>query len=117
MPAVSQPLWLDHPDGQSVYFQPKRIQRVIEAAGLASGEFGEEGAEMLANTVLGYLPKDGHVRLDKVQDQIEQVLMKAGYPNAARLCILFHALCESDQPRPALLQAMDAMNTYLSASR
>jgi hypothetical protein len=115
--AVPHPLWLDHPDGQSVYFEPQRIQRVIEAAGLASGEFGEEVAGMLANAVLVYLPDDGHVRLEKVQDQIEQVLMESGYHATARLCILFHAFCLSEQLPPARQQALDMMNTFLSASR
>lgn len=115
--AVPHPLWLDHTDGQSVYFDPVRIQKVIEAAGLASGEFGEDVASVLANAVLVYLPDGGHVRIERVQDQIEQVLMEAGYHASARLCILFHAMCVAEQPRPALLHAMDVMNTFLSASR
>lgn len=114
--AVPHPLWLDHPDGQSVYFEPARIQKVIEAAGLASGEFGEEIASVLANAVLVYLPDGGHVRIERVQDQIERVLMESGYHASARLCILFHAMCAAE-PRPAILHAMDVMNTFLSASR
>jgi hypothetical protein len=113
---VSHPLWLDHPDGQSVYFDPARISKVIEAAGLASGEFGEDVAGRLTATVLESLPEGGHVRVERVQDRIEMVLMESGYHAASRLCILFHSMCAAE-PRPALLHAMDVMNTFLSASR
>ena len=115
--AVPHPLWLDYPDGQSVYFEPQCIQRVIEAAGLASGELGEDTASVLANAVLVHLPGDGHVRAERVQEQIEQVLMDSGYFGTARLCILFHALCVADQLPPARQQALDVMNTFLSAAR
>ena len=115
--AVPHPLWLDYPDGQSVYFEPQRVQRVIEAAGLASGELGEDTARVLANAVLVHLPGDGHVRAERVQEQIEQVLMESGYYGTARLCILFHALCVVEQLPPGRQQALDVMNTFLSAAR
>lgn len=114
--AKPSPLWLDHSDGQSVYFQPMRIQRVIEAAGLASGEFGEDIACTLSSAVLTHLPDGGHVRIDLVQNKIEKVLMESGYYASGRLCILFHSLCATE-PHPATLHAMDVMNTFMAASR
>ncbi|MBP8851570.1 MAG: hypothetical protein KBG81_00970 [Moraxellaceae bacterium] len=114
--AGMHPLWLDHSDGQSVYFQPVRIQRVIEAAGLASGEFGEDIAQMLAREVLTHLPDGGHIRIERVEDQIEKVLLESGYHATARLCILFHSLCAAET-RPATQHAMDVMNTFMAASR
>ena len=115
-PGVPHPLWLDKYDGQVVCFEPARIQRAIAAAGHASGEFGEDMAAILANALLVHLPDGSHVDIEQVQERIELVLMEAGYYQSARVCIVHHEMQRHQLSRETLLNAVMAMQEYLSAS-
>lgn len=116
LPGVPHPLWLGKCDGRVVCFEPARVQRVIAAAGKASGEFGDKVAAVLANALLVHLPDGHHVDIDEVEERIEMVLMEAGYYQAARICIVHHEMQRHVLSRQTLLNSVVAMQEYLAAS-
>lgn len=115
-PGVPHPLWFGKCDGRVVCFEPARVQRVICAAGKASGEFDDNVAAVLANALLVHLPDGHHADIDDVEERIETVLMEAGYFQSARICIVHHEMQRHALSRQTLLNAVVAMQEYLATS-
>ena len=67
-------------DGQRVAFDPRRIAVALTRAGLASGEFDDDEAELLTQRVLKVLRHRfaaSDPTVEQVQDIVEQVLVEA----------------------------------------
>lgn len=80
-------------DGRVVPFAKEKIALAIFKAGRATGEFGREEAEKLANTVTRFLNKKWNgvkiPSVEEIQDVVEETLMKRGWYKTARAYILY----------------------------
>jgi anaerobic ribonucleoside-triphosphate reductase len=78
-------------DGSTEPFDPGRIARAIEQAGLASGEYGREEAGLLARRVLviAAAALSGNPSVEAIQDLVEEVLISSPYRKSARAYIIY----------------------------
>ncbi|TCD20712.1 ribonucleoside triphosphate reductase [Pseudomonas sp. IC_126] len=117
MPGVDDKNWpvsLRKRDGRLVAFELDKIGAAITAAGLATGEFDQATARLLACEVLARLPQRV-VEVEQAQDAVERVLMEAGHYATARAYIVYrerHGRLRRD--RKAIVDVASSMNEYLS---
>ncbi len=117
MPGVDDKNWpvsLRKRDGRLVAFELVKIGAAITAAGLATGEFDQATARLLACEVLARLPQRV-VEVEQAQDAVERVLMEAGHYATARAYIVYrerHGRLRRD--RKAIVDVASSMNEYLS---
>ncbi len=79
-------------NGELEDFSPVKITRAIYKALAACGVGGEEEAEKLTQKVLEILPervKSSVPEVEEIQDTVEEVLMREGFPEVARAYILY----------------------------
>jgi len=111
---VGYPVSLCKRDGRLAAFEVDKIGAAITAAGVATGEFGQDVALGLATQVVARLV-DAEVEVEQVQDAVERVLMEAGYYATARAYIVYrerHGRLRRD--RKAIVDVASSMNEYLS---
>jgi len=109
------PLTLRKRDGRLVAFEPDKIGSAIRAAGEATGEFGDQAVQALAEAVVARLLNQPDLDVEAVQDRVERVLMEAGYYATARAYIVYrerHGRLRRD--RKSLVDVAASMNEYLS---
>jgi ribonucleoside-triphosphate reductase len=104
-------------DGARQPFDAARITRAIARAGAATGEFGSEHAQRLADHALSVLARAHPCRtphVEDVQDAVEATLLDAGYAVTARAYIVYreqHARLRDD--RRTLIDVGHSMDEYL----
>ncbi len=105
-------------DGRLVPFDGRKIRSAIVRAGRATGEFGEEEAELLAAQVVKVL---SHLRdlpeVERVQDIMEQTLISANHFRTARAYIVYREQHKRlRQDRRTLVDVAASVNEYLDRS-
>ena len=79
-------------DGQRVAFETRRIAVALARAGLASGEFDDDEAELLSQRALKVLRHRFAVSdptVEQVQDIVEQVLVDANHLHTFRAYVAY----------------------------
>ena len=80
-------------DGRVVAFSKQKIVSAILKAGKATGEFGQDQAKNLANSVTRILNKKYDAikipTVEEIQNVVEEVLMKKGWYKTAKAYILY----------------------------
>lgn len=79
-------------NGELEDFSPAKITKAIYKALAACGKESEEEAEKLTGEVLKLLPervKSSIPEVEEIQDTVEEVLMREGFPEVARAYILY----------------------------
>ncbi len=119
VPSAVIPPWagIIRRDGSTVSFDRERIRYAIARAGLASGEFGDPGADRLASLVIdrliGRFP-DRPPGVEDIQDEVEWTLMRDGQHRAARAYIIYRAQhTKLRRDRHAAVDAVSSINEYL----
>ena len=81
-------------DGRVVPFDKEKIVKAVLKAMKAVGKDNKEAAETIANKVVNSLEKSGVVipTVEKVQDLVEEALMKEGFYKVAKVYILYRDL-------------------------
>ena len=104
-------------DGQRVAFEPRRIAVALERAGVASGEFDNDEAGLLAQSVLKVLRHrfaSSEPTVEQVQDIVEQVLVEANHLRTFRAYVAYrdqhHRLRET---RKTLIDVETSINEYV----
>ena len=108
-------------DGAHVAFDSQKIVSAIAKAGAATGEYGQEEAELLTGQVLKVLRHrfgDAVVpTIEQIQDVVEQVLISSNYYKTARSYIVYRE--QRDRQRKdqqAVVDAIGSINEYLDRS-
>ena len=108
-------------DGAQVAFDASKIVAAISKAGMATGEFGEGEAELLAGQVIKVLRHrfGGAVvpTIEQIQDVVEQVLISSNYYKTAKSYIVYRE--QRDRQRKdqqAIVDAVSSINEYLDRS-
>ena len=81
-------------DGKVVAFNPEKITEAIAKAGSATGEFGHDRAENIAEKVLRVAQEEIKSRIptvEQIQDIVERVLMESAFKNTAKAYIEYRA--------------------------
>ena len=81
-------------DGKVVAFNPEKITEAIAKAGSATGEFGHDRAENIAEKVLRVAQDEIKSRIptvEQIQDIVERVLMESAFKNTAKAYIEYRA--------------------------
>jgi len=114
---VALPARIIKRNGERVDFDAEKIVSAIHRAGVATSEFGEDEARLLAAQVLkviryrfgGDIP-----HIEQIQDVVEQVLISSNYYRTARAYIVYreqHGRLRQD--RRTLVDVEAAMDEYL----
>ena len=108
-------------DGEKQTFDASRIVAAISKAGVATGEFGEDEATLLAGQVLKVLKHRfaGAVvpTIEQIQDVVEQVLISSNYYKTARSYIVYREQRERQrQDKKVAIDAISSINEYLDRS-
>ena len=104
-------------DGQRVAFDPRRIAVALTRAGLASGEFDDDEAELLTQRVLKVLRHRfaaSDPTVEQVQDIVEQVLVEANHLRTFRAYVAYrdqHRRLRED--RKTLIDVESSINEYV----
>lgn len=104
-------------DGSVVVFDADKIRSAIARAGLASNEFDNNEAGMLAAQVVKVLRhtfRGDPPAIERIQDVVEQVLIAANFFKTARAYIVYresHARLRQD--RKTVVDVASSMNEYL----
>ncbi len=104
-------------NGERAEFDPEKIVSAIHRAGLATGEFEQDEARLLAAQVLKVIRHRfaGEVpHIEQIQDVVEQVLISSNYYPTARAYIVYreqHGRLRQD--RRTLVDVGTAMDEYL----
>ena len=108
-------------DGEQVAFDSQKIVVAIAKAGAATGEFGNDEAELLTGQVLKVLRHrfGGAVvpTIEQIQDVVEQVLISSNYYKTAKSYIVYRE--QRDRQRKdqqAVVDAISSINEYLDRS-
>ena len=108
-------------DGAHVAFDSQRIVAAIAKAGMATGEFSNDEAELLTGQVLKVLRHrfgDAVVpTIEQIQDVVEQVLISSNYYKTAKSYIVYRE--QRDRQRKdqqAVVDAISSINEYLDRS-
>ena len=102
-------------DGKLVAFESEKIAIAIAKAGKATGEFGDEEAQELADLVMERAPKMIRRRIptvEELQDVVEEVLVNSEYRGTAKAYIIYrqkHAEMRDLEEK----QRVDLMDQYL----
>ncbi|MBK6744257.1 MAG: ribonucleoside triphosphate reductase [Hydrogenophilales bacterium] len=105
-------------DGRRVAFDAAKIRSAIARAGQASGEFGEDEADLLSAQVTKVLIHRFHGQppaIEQIQDVVEQTLIAANHLKTARAYIVYreqHAKLRAD--RKTLVDVESSINEYLN---
>lgn len=105
-------------DGRRVAFDAAKIRSAIARAGQASGEFGEDEADLLTAQVTKVLIHRFHglpPAIEQIQDVVEQTLIAANHLKTARAYIVYreqHAKLRAD--RKTLVDVASSINEYLN---
>ena len=106
-------------DGTKVPFDSRKIHSAIARAGRATGEFGEEEAQLLTAQVikvLAHLP-DEVPEVERIQDIVEQTLISANHFQTARAYIVYREQHKRlRQDRRTLVDVAASVNEYLDRS-
>jgi ribonucleoside-triphosphate reductase len=113
--------WVIKRDGQQAAFDIHRIeQAVLKASSAVNAGLSLQWAEMIGLAVLGYLSRRmlaSPPTVEEIQDIVEEVLIKSGYPKIAKAYILYRekrsALRNS---RAVLFDAEKLVEDYLQIS-
>lgn len=105
-------------DGSETAFDAGRILSAIRRAGAATGEFGDDEAQLLSSQVVKVLGHsrfvDGVPDIERVQDAVEQTLITANHLQTARAYISYrdrHRRLRADQR--TLVDVAGSVNEYL----
>lgn len=104
-------------DDALVAFNGSKIQKAIEKAGQATGEFGFEDSLFLtlqAIRVIDHRAKQPVIGIEEIQDIVEQVLITANYIKTARAYIVYrekHQTLRRD--RKTMVDVVSSVNEYL----
>ena len=105
-------------DGACTAFDAHRIRSAIARAGSATGEFGEEEAQLLtaqATKVLIHRFRGEAPAIEQIQDVVEQTLIAANHLQTARAYMAYrqrHATLRAD--RHTLVDVESSINEYLT---
>ena len=105
-------------DGARTAFDAHRIRSAIARAGSATGEFGEEEAQLLtaqATKVLIHRFRGEAPTIEQIQDVVEQTLIAANHLQTARAYMAYrqrHATLRAD--RQTLVDVESSINEYLT---
>ena len=105
-------------DGARTAFDAHRIRSAIARAGSATGEFGEEEAQLLtaqATKVLIHRFRGEAPTIEQIQDVVEQTLIAANHLQTARAYMAYrqrHATLRAD--RQTLVHVESSINEYLT---
>ncbi|MBX9689910.1 MAG: ribonucleoside triphosphate reductase [Candidatus Obscuribacterales bacterium] len=103
-------------DGRVLQFDPGKIHSSILRAGQATNEFGKEESLKLGNAVLLELAKLADLPgIEKIQDLVEETLIRYGYIRTARAYIIFrekHRVLRQDMR--TVVDVESSINEYLS---
>ncbi|OGX05376.1 MAG: ribonucleoside triphosphate reductase [Omnitrophica bacterium RIFCSPLOWO2_12_FULL_50_11] len=104
-------------DGSIVPFDGGKIQAAIFKAGTATGEFGDDEADLLTLQVIKVLDNRyprGILAIEEIQDIVEQVLISANYLKTARAFIVYreqHKALRRD--KKTVIDVISSVNEYL----
>lgn len=104
--------------GSVVPFDSAKIRRALERAGAATGEFDGATAARLADLVTSALVTGlavPHLSIERIQDENETVLLRAGFLKTARAYIAYreqHRVLRAD--RRTTVDVEKSINEYLS---
>lgn len=104
-------------DNQPVPFDIKRIIQAIAKAGFATGEFGEEEAQLIAAQVKKVLKNKSSpngIHIEDIQDVVEQTLIASNYIKTARAYIAYrvqHTKLRREQKE--FVDVVHSVNEYL----
>ncbi|ODU57527.1 MAG: ribonucleoside triphosphate reductase [Comamonadaceae bacterium SCN 68-20] len=105
-------------DGARAAFDAHRIRSAIARAGSATGEFGEDEAQLLtaqATKVLVHRFRGEAPAIEQIQDVVEQTLIAANHLQTARAYMAYrqrHATLRAD--RQTLVHVESSINEYLT---
>ncbi len=105
-------------DGARAAFDAHRIRSAIARAGSATGEFGEDEAQLLtaqATKVLVHRFRGEAPAIEQIQDVVEQTLIAANHLRTARAYMAYrqrHATLRAD--RQTLVHVESSINEYLT---
>ncbi len=117
---VSQPENVTKRSGMTVPFDAGKIRAAIARAGTATGEFGEDEAELLTAQAVKVLARRFEARppqIEEIQDVVEQVLISANHFATARAYIVYrdrHARIRQD--RETMVAVASSVEDYLDRS-
>ena len=81
-------------DGSEAVFQQEKITMALARAGNATHEFDEKEAQVLSDSVITLALKKcdaNALRVEDIQDIVEQVLMRSRFKKTAKAYILYRA--------------------------
>ena len=113
--------WVIKRNGQQVAFDLQRIEKaVLKASTAVSAEMNDQWAEMIGLAVLGYLSRRGistPPSVEEIQDIVEEVLIKSGYPKIAKAYILYREKRNAARNSKAMMfDAEKLVEDYLQIS-
>lgn len=101
--------------GDRAPFDPSKITKSLAKAGSATGEFGEDVAELLTAWVVNSLSRHTSApHIEAVQDEVEQALISAKYLKTARAYIVYreqHKVLRQD--RNLVVDVVSSINEYV----
>ncbi|MDO4870604.1 MAG: anaerobic ribonucleoside triphosphate reductase [Candidatus Saccharibacteria bacterium] len=103
-------------DGKIVNFKIDKITEAISKAGIATGEFGHDRAENIAEKVIRIAEQTITSRIptvEQIQDVVEQVLMESAFKTTAKAYIEYRA--ERERVRSRKTKLMQIYNTISQA--
>jgi len=105
-------------DGKIAKFERERIENAIRKALRAVGKDEEEAVE-LAEKVIERLQKkeEKRVNVEEIQDVVEEVLMESGFPDVARVYILYREKRRALRESKRILGVEDDLKLSLNAVR
>ena len=99
-------------DGKVVSFKQEKIAEAIAKAGAATGEFGHDRAENIAEKVVRVAQEEIKTRIptvEQIQDIVEKVLMESAFKRTAKAYIEYRA--ERNRVREAKTKLMQTYDT------
>lgn len=102
-------------DGHIAIFDATKIENAIAAAGNATGEFNNQQASQLTESVLKKIAGNDLLDVETVQDYVEHILMEAGYFDTMRAYIVYrerHGRLRRDHK--TVVDVSSSMNEYLN---
>lgn len=108
-------------DGAQVAFDSQKIVSAIAKAGFATGEYGNDEAELLSGQVIKVLRHrfgDAIVpTIEQIQDVVEQVLISSNYYKTAKSYIVYREQRERQRKdQQAIVDAISSINEYVDRS-
>ena len=104
-------------DGTRVPFSPNKILSAIHRAGIQTCEFNLEEEKVLTDKVVKFLQEkfqNGVIKIEDIQDAVEDTLLKSSYLNTARAYIRYreqHRALRED--KKTVVDVFKSINEYL----